>query len=119
MKTISGKIIHGDHLGKKQKYPTSNFSRRVLVGKKLSNGVYSATTTIRGKQYRALVIIGAPSITRRTKGKVEIYIIGFKGNLYNKKVTVTILNKIRAMKKFNSVTLLRKQIQRDIASVKK
>jgi len=119
MQTISGKIIHGDHLGKKQGYPTVNFSRRVLVGKKLGSGVYSATTTIRSKQYRALVIIGTPSTTRRTKGKVEAYVIGFQGNLYNKKVTVTILKKIRALKKFDSIALLRKQIQRDIATVKK
>lgn len=119
MQTISGKIIHGDHLGKKQRYPTANFSRRVLVGKKLTNGVYSATTTIRGIQYRALVIIGAPSITRRTKGKVELYLIGFQGNLYNKKVTVTVFKKVRALKKFDSIELLRKQIQRDIAAAKK
>ncbi len=119
MQTISGKVIHGDRLGKKQGYPTANFSRRVLVGKKISNGVYSATTTIRSKQHRALVIIGTPSITRRTKGKVETYIIGFHGNLYNKKITVAILKKIRALKKFDSIALLQKQIQRDITAAKK
>lgn len=119
MQTISGKIIHGDHLGKKQRYPTANFSRRVLVGKKLGKGVYSATTTLRGKQYRALVIIGAPSTTRRTKGKVEIYIIGFQGDLYNKKVTVTIIKKIRVLEKFKSIALLQKQIRRDIVVAKK
>ena len=119
MQTISGKVIHGDRLGKKQGYPTANLSRRVLVGKKLSNGVYKATATIRSKQYRAFVIIGTPSTTRRTKGKVEVYLIGFQGNLYNKKITVMILKKTRALRKFNSISELQKQIQRDIAAAKR
>ncbi|MDP2685551.1 MAG: riboflavin kinase, partial [bacterium] len=44
MEVIKGKVIHGENIGQKQGYPTANLSRRVLVNKKISKGVYIAET---------------------------------------------------------------------------
>lgn len=119
MKIIRGTVIHGDKVGRKLGYRTANLSRRALVGKKIGNGVYAAQVTLRGTEYRALVVIGVASVHGSGGGKVEVYILNFRGNLYGKKLEVGVLKKIRSLVEFKSIEQMRRQVRFDIAAIKK
>ncbi len=48
---------------------------------------------------------------------VEVHVPGFKGNLYGRTLSLKLLAKIRAEKRFPSLSALRAQIRKDVASV--
>ena len=48
---------------------------------------------------------------------METHIIGLSKNLYNKVITVYFVKRLRDIKKFENVTLLKKQIEEDIKIV--
>jgi len=119
MKIIKGTVIHGDKIGKKQGYPTANLSRRVLIYKKLNKGVYVATVELKKRTYKALLVIGIPGIKKQKKGKVEVYLLNYQGNLYNKKLVVRVYKKLRGIKYYKHKVALKKQIYKDIQAAKK
>ena len=45
---------------------------------------------------------------------VEVYVLGFKGRLYGRKISVELLSKIRNDKKFLSVKKLAQRIKNDL-----
>ncbi|MFH1939607.1 MAG: riboflavin kinase, partial [bacterium] len=58
--------------------------------------------------------IGVKPTFRETERTIEVHIINFNKKIYNKKVVVNILQKIREEKYFNHPGLLKKQIEDDI-----
>lgn len=119
MAHIIGRVIRGDNIGGKQGYPTANLSRRVLVGKRLARGVYVAEAKLAEKWHQALVIIGVPGVQKKSKGKVEVYFIGYGGKLYGKRICVKVLKRLRKIKQFKRQQDLIKQIRQDIGQAKK
>ncbi|MEW6558216.1 MAG: bifunctional riboflavin kinase/FAD synthetase [Elusimicrobiota bacterium] len=113
--TFEGKVIKGSGLGKKLGFPTANLTAK--KEKILPEGIFISKVKIGNKKrwgYRAITYIGRkPTLGLSTK-TVEIYILGFKQQLYNKKIVVELLSKIRDDKKFPSVKKLAKQIENDL-----
>ena len=119
MAYIIGKVIKGEKIGEKQGYPTANLSRQVLVGKKLTRGVYIAKAKIATKWHKALVVIGVPGVKVQKKGKVEVYLLDYKGNLYGKTVIAKVYKKLRGIKKYRNKEVLLRQIHRDVQRARK
>lgn len=119
MQIIRGKVIKGEQIGEKLGFPTANLSRRVLVGKRLGNGVYTALVKFNHKKKWALVIIGVPGIKKQPQGKVEVYILNFKGNLYGKFLLIEVYKKLRPIKKYIDAKSLNMQIRKDIQQARK
>ncbi len=53
------------------------------------------------------------------KKAFEVYIFNFKKNIYGEEVEIIVYNKIRDIKKFDSINKLKKQIGKDIIKAKK
>lgn len=119
MAYIIGKVVKGEGIGEKQGYPTANLSRQVLVGKKLTRGVYIAKAKIEAKWYKALVVIGVPGVKIQKKGKVEVYLLDYRGNLYGETVMAKVHKKLRKIKKYKNQKDLLKQIHRDVQRARK
>jgi len=128
---VLGKVIHGEHLGRKLGFPTANIDRRDFIRQnlKVKLGVYAGRVEVDGRllglpqktaikgSYRAAIVIGP--IDHRGLPKLEAHLIGFKGNLYGKKMVLYLGKYIRPFKKFASVDLLKEQIKRDIQEIRK
>ena len=114
MEILRGKVIRGEQIGEKQGYPTANLSRRVLANKKISNGVYVAETKIGNKIYKSLLVVGVPGIKKQKVGKVEVYFLKFKGNLYGQQIEVKPLKKIRPLFEYDEHIKLIARIKMDI-----
>lgn len=116
---ISGVVIHGDQRGRGVlSFPTVNLniSKDKLIPQ---NGVYIAFITAKGRNYQGLVNIGIrPTFheiadSEVSKPLLEAHIFNFDQDIYQKKVIVSLLKKIRDEKKYHSSEELAQQIAQD------
>ena len=111
--TIQGTIIHGDKIAKTLGYPTANI--QIHNPEKLipMHGIYLVKTSVKHKKYFGMLYHGNNQTTNHTKEKIEVNIFQFSENIYGEHIEVEFLHFIRHDKKFESITLLQKQIQND------
>lgn len=115
---IMGKVVCGNRLGRTISFPTINqlFERGQVIPK---NGVYAASCEIDGKAYGAVTNIGVkPTLEENIKPLAETHILDFCGDLYGKCVKTDIIGFLREEKKFSSLNMLKKQIEKDIIKSK-
>jgi len=112
--SLTGKVIHGDELGRKIGFPTANIkpvSEYKLIPQ---NGVYLVKSEIKGKNYFGMMNIGVrPTVTEGQKLTLEVHFLDFGGDLYGQMLKIKFIDYIRKEKKFNSVEELKKQIKKD------
>ena len=100
---IYSNVIKGEGRGRKLGFPTANLEK--LENKIIpSDGVYFGTCEFENKLYKVLISIGdKPSFHNQKLDKeVEVYILDFNKDLYNKKIKVYFKIKIREQIKFNN-----------------
>jgi len=128
MIVITGKVIHGEHYGRKLGFPTANMDRRSFSRRKMRVrlGVWAGSAVVGNgldrslqdrKNYPAAIVIGP--IDKSGLPKIEAHLIGFKGNLYGKRLSIYLSIYLRPFRKFKNEEELKNQIKRDIALVKK
>ncbi|MBU4562432.1 bifunctional riboflavin kinase/FAD synthetase [bacterium] len=112
--TIFGRVISGKGRGRKLlNFATANIE--TPLDKIIPvNGVYLVEIKIDNRKYYGLMNIGVKPTFRETERTIEVHIINFNKKIYNKKVVVNILQKIREEKYFIHPGLLKKQIEDDI-----
>ncbi len=110
--SLSGRVAHGQKLGRQLGYPTIN----IKMGDKtlIVKGIFA----VRVKGIDNRVLEGVASIgTRPTVAGVdtilEVYILDFDRDVYGYSVEVEFLHKIRDEKKFDSLEELSENIARD------
>ena len=111
--SLSGKIVHGKSIGRTIGFPTANVE--VNEGYKLlpKNGVYLIQSIINKKQVFGMMNIGVKPTLIESSKTIEINFFDFEGNLYDKNIRVDIKQFIRDEVRFESLELLKSQIQKD------
>ncbi len=111
-----GRVVSGYQLGRKLGYPTANLKIDPAIFPK--DGVYAGKVDGSKLGVRlAAVSVGTRPTVDGKRRVFEIYIPGFKGNLYGTKLKVSLLKKIRGQKKFSSLQGLKRQIAQDVRNV--
>ena len=117
---ISGKVAHGDKLGRTIGFPTINVP---LWSPLPLSGIFAVRVygiDIAG----GLAVMGAASVgvrpTVKTNGAplLEVYLLDFQGDLYGRRIVVEFVERIRAEEKFDSLELMTAQMHRDINAVR-
>lgn len=117
---ISGRVAHGDKLGRTLGFPTINLP---LWSPLPLSGVYAVRVygvDVAGTQ----AVMGAASVgvrpTVKDNGRplLEVFLLDFQGDLYGRRIVVEFVQRIRAEEKFATVDLLTVQMHRDIAEVR-
>lgn len=116
--SLAGTVIRGDRLGHQIGFPTANLdaSGRALP----PNGVYAVHAEIFGpnkpSSCRGVLNIGLrPTIAdKNPQRRVEVHLLNYQGELYEKEIELTFVERLRDEKKFPSLDALREQIGRDI-----
>lgn len=123
MYQVSGKVIHGDNLGKILGFPTANLDRREYQRRKLKIkfGVYAGLVEIKNSKlkienYPAGIVIGP--LDKNNLPKIEAHLIGFRGNLYGQRIIIILQKYLRQFKNFKNKEELKKQIEKDLMKVK-
>jgi len=114
--SIRGTIVKGFNNGHKIGFPTINIDSEdyYLPG----IGVYGLEIEIDGKLYKGVGNLGThPTISELTSPILEIYLIDFNQEIYDKKVRIKFKKFLREEKKFSSVDDLKNQIKIDTFSI--
>ena len=111
--TFSGKIVHGQHLGRTIDVPTANIW---LPKQKLPiKGVYAVECILEGQAFSGIANMGIRPTVGGNKPVLEIHLFKFNKDIYSKRLTVRFIQKIRDEKKFDNLDMLKLQIQKDIS----
>jgi riboflavin kinase/FMN adenylyltransferase len=108
---ITGRVIHGEKNGRKFGFPTANVLLKRLVSPVA--GVYAVSVMINQEQHYGVANIGCRPTLNGIRQQLEVHIFDFNQSLYGQQIEVTMLKKIRAEKKFESIDALISQIQKD------
>ena len=112
--SISGVVEHGNAIGTKLGFPTANI--RLNSSKQLPpSGVYAVLANVNGVEYKALANIGTNPTVGNDYLSLEVHLLDFKGDLYDKQLTILFLSFLRKERKFNSLAELQSQIAEDIS----
>jgi len=110
---INGMVINGNQLGRTIGFPTANL--KIEENYKLipKNGVYVVKSTINQKTVFGVMNIGTNPTVNGEELSIEVHFIDFDADLYNSKIEISVLERIRDEQKFDSIELLKNQIQED------
>lgn len=118
--TLEGIVTQGSHIGRTIGVPTANLdlNRQLLVP---AHGVYAATVTAEdGGSRDAVVNIGVnPTVSERKELRVEAHLLDFAGNLYDKRLRVSFLKRMRDERRFGSLDELKQVLHYDIEQRRK
>jgi riboflavin kinase/FMN adenylyltransferase len=110
---IDYEVVHGREFGRKMGFPTIN--QPYEAGDLLPRfGVYATLVTIEDQQYPGITNVGVkPTVGAHHLPAAETHILGYQGDLYGKKPTVSFVSFVRSEQKFASTDQLERQIAAD------
>lgn len=114
--SLKGKVTEGKHLGRKIGFPTANifYDNSCVM---LKNGVYKTVANIGPASYKAISNIGINPTVGGEIPRSETYIPSFSENLYGREIEIEFIDFIRPETKFESIEMLKNQIQKDIQEI--
>lgn len=109
--SFAQKVVAGRSDGKKIGFPTINMPFPSGI---VRDGVYISETVVNGSVYQSLTNIGSHPTYNDTRENAETYILDFDGTLYGESPTINLLDRLRDIKRFDSVQALIEQIEKDV-----
>ncbi len=117
--TISGKVVHGDKVGRTWGYPTANI--HMLHDRPPLFGVYAVK--LEGLAESILPGVASlgvrPTVKQGGKPTLEVHLFDFQQDIYGKHVRVHFLHKIRDEMKFADIETLKTWIASDAQKARK
>jgi riboflavin kinase/FMN adenylyltransferase len=115
--SLSGRIAHGQKLGRELGYPTNN----IKMGDKtlIVKGIFAVQVKgIDNRELRGVASIGTRPTVNGVDTILEVYILDFNRDVYGYRVEVEFLHKIRDEEKFDSLEELSAHIAQDTEKAK-
>lgn len=115
---MSGVVEHGKRNGHRLGFPTANL--KVNPKKVIPKiGVYATKTLVNGHWYDSMTSVGYNvSIDQERKIYIESNLFDFDQNIYGQKIVIKWYQYTRGEIKFNSLTELKHQLERDQQQIK-
>ncbi|WP_010520585.1 bifunctional riboflavin kinase/FAD synthetase [Aquimarina agarivorans] len=110
---LTGKIEKGRQIGRTLGYPTANMKIAETYKLIPKQGVYIVSSLLEGKTYYGMMNIGTNPTVNGMKQTIETHFFDAQINLYDKKLKIELLKRIRDEKKFNSVEDLKNAMSAD------
>lgn len=110
---LTGTVVKGKQLGRTIGFPTANIHIQEEYKLIPQSGVYIVKSTINSKVVFGMMNIGVNPTVDGTSQTIEIHFFDYNGNLYNQKITIALLQRIRSEQKFKSVEALKDQLATD------
>ena len=111
--TLFGTVVGGQGKGKELGFPTANvkiFDKNKIIPR---DGVYAVYIHYNNNFYEGMMNIGPKPTFDLNDKSIEVNIFNFSQNIYNKKISVEVIKRLRSVKKFKSVNDLKLQIEQD------
>jgi riboflavin kinase/FMN adenylyltransferase len=117
---MSGRVVHGQKLGRNLGYPTANLELSDPLKLTPSDGIYAVYVEIENSILKGALYIGKKSsiINKDALSSIELFILDFDGDLYGQTLSVHLVTRIRTDMQFENLEALSEQIQRDVNDVR-
>jgi riboflavin kinase/FMN adenylyltransferase len=109
---VGGEVVVGNRIGRTIGFPTSN----ILIDETMvtpAHGVYVTYCNYNGICYQGVTNVGIKPTIGDNKKNIETHIFNFSKDLYGKEIRVEFLERLRPEIKFDNVTALAQQIDKD------
>jgi riboflavin kinase/FMN adenylyltransferase len=115
---IRGRVVKGrDRGGKLLGIPTANINLQDELCPKI--GIYAVTVEYNNRIYKGVANIGYSPTFDDNEFTVEVHLLDFAENIYDEKIRVNFIERIRDEKKFADISELKEQINQDIKAADK
>ena len=116
--SIEGVVVGGYRVGRTIGFPTANLDLRESNKLIPSDGVYAVRVEVKGCLYAGMLNIGyRPTLDNGSKKSIEVHILRFDEDIYDEKIRLYFVSRIRSEMKFSRLDELIAQLKRDAAVV--
>jgi riboflavin kinase/FMN adenylyltransferase len=111
---LTGKVIHGNKLGRTIGFPTANLAIEQATKILPEIGVYAVKVKINDLVYSGVMNVGKkPTVMQTDAISVEVFIFDFSADIYDQVISVSVYHRLRGEQRFESVDLLKQQLAKD------
>lgn len=115
---MSGRVAHGEKLGRELGFPTANIHLHRHASPVQGIFVVEVFGLDNFSQYKqplqGVASVGTRPTVNETKALLEVFLLDFDQEIYGRHIQVSFLKKLRDEEKFDSLDELIQQIQRDV-----
>jgi riboflavin kinase/FMN adenylyltransferase len=112
--TILGRVVAGNSKGRELGFPTANIEHGCEILP--PSGVYAARVALGGSVYSGVLNLGSrPTLEaqRTSTPMLEVHLLDFTGDLYDRELEILFVQKIREERQFSDAQELQQQIAAD------
>ncbi len=113
---ITGKVVRGQRIGHKLGYPTANLEIPNEYKLIAANGVYACRVLLKNKILKGMGNIGVRPTIDHGDLTIEVNIFDFDEDIYDEKISIQFVDRLRDEKKFENLEALKTQLAKDKAS---
>jgi len=112
---LEGTVVTGDQRGRTLGFPTANVSVQEDYVKP-PDAVYAGVTMLDGRRYPLAISLGTRPMYYPEGGArlLEVFVIGYDGDLYQQRLVVYFLARLREQQVFDSEAVFRQQMELDV-----
>lgn len=114
--TIAGPVVHGREIGQKIGFPTANIAtENELIP---PDGVYAVFVTVGDQLVQGACNIGKNPTFDGAARTIEVFLLDYSGQLYDRILTVSFVQRLRDGMRFPSAEALITAINKDVADTR-
>lgn len=110
---LTGKVIKGHKIGRTLNFPTANIYIEEDYKLIPKDGVYVVKAIIKDFYYYGMLNIGSNPTIENKPHSIEVHFFDFNEEIYGHEIKIEMLKRLRDERKFDSIDLLRKQLNKD------
>ncbi|AJI93851.1 bifunctional riboflavin kinase/FAD synthetase [Yersinia ruckeri] len=115
--SISGRVVHGDELGRTIGFPTANLPLKRLVAP--VKGVYAVDVYgLSAEPLSGVANIGTRPTVAGIRQQLEVHLLDVNMDLYGRHIDVVLRAKLRDEQRFASLDALKQQIANDVVTAR-
>jgi riboflavin kinase/FMN adenylyltransferase len=116
---FEGKVVAGDALGRTIGFPTANLDYTNDDKIRLRHGVYAVMVEVENRIFKGMLSIGTRPVLKNSPEKIEVHILDFQEDIYDKTIRINVVHWLRSQQKFNSLQEMQTQLEADRENAKK
>jgi riboflavin kinase/FMN adenylyltransferase len=115
--SLCGRVMHGDGLGRKLGFPTANMALRRRLAP--VSGIFAAKVQgLAGGPRDAAAYVGTRPAVGGSAPRLETHLLDFEGQLYGRRLSVELLERLREDRHFDSLDALAGQMHADVRAAR-
>lgn len=110
---LTGTVVKGKKLGRQIKFPTANIAIEENYKLIPKQGSYIVSATINNILIYGMMNIGVNPTVNGNKETIEVHFFDFDKDIYNTKIQIDLIDRIRDEQRFESLEALKTQLSKD------